>query len=116
LKYTIYSSFNQLIINKYFEIYRNFRKKQKAPSLLLDLADLSRLIEDHLFIYRGHKGKYVIYKREGIPKEEEKVLGEISANSKGSGCRKSSIYRFSICEIPLCKDSTCFDRFHSPEW
>jgi Transposase IS4 len=116
LKYTIHSSFNQSIINKCFEISRSSRKKRRASSSLLDLADLSRPIEDHSLIYRSHKGECVVCKRESIPRKKRKVLGEISANSKGSGCRKSSIYGCSICEIPLCKDSTCFDRFHSPEW
>jgi hypothetical protein len=73
----MHSSFNQSIINKYFEISRNSGEKKKASSLLFDLADLSRPIEDHSFIYRGHKGEYVVCKQESIPRKKRKVLGEI---------------------------------------
>ena len=51
----------------------------------------------------------------GVKKRQ--VLGELSPNQVtnlvGKGCRKSTMFGCRVCDYPLCKDSTCFDRFHS---
>jgi hypothetical protein len=91
LKYTIHSSFNQLIINKCFEISRSSREKRRASSSLLDLADLSRPMrpmEDHLLIYRSHKGKCIICKRESIPRKKKRFWGRSQLTVKALGTGK----------------------------
>ena len=117
-KFTDQTVFRTAIMTECFKLGRETHTKRKRTAI----AVLSNRDSEatHTLQRREHKQECVVCKKEGIPRQKRQALGEISANqqlnSVKEGCRKSTEFGCNVCDTPLCKDSTCWSRFHSIEW
>jgi hypothetical protein len=119
-KFTDQEKFRTAIIAGCFALGQNCRSKRKSVAIASIEPDLHSPLDSHSIVRRAYKQECVVCKREGIPKEKrQRVLRELStnirSNSVAKGCRKTTNFGCNICDIPLCKDSTCFNRFHYKE-
>jgi hypothetical protein len=117
-KWTDQEKFRTAIIEECFALGRKTRLKRKRSSLIAASPALETPLDAHHLQRMEYSQECVVCKKEGIPREvkQRRVLREVSANKRGSGCRKSTRFGCDICNTPLCKDSTCWARFHSEEW
>jgi hypothetical protein len=68
-------------------------------------------IEVYKLVPRGKRGNYAVCKR-GVKRV---VLGELNSNKRGCEYRKRTVYGCRECDIPLCKEGPCFNKFHALE-
>ncbi|PVH71386.1 hypothetical protein DL98DRAFT_540089 [Cadophora sp. DSE1049] len=120
-KWTDQTKFRTEIVTNCFRVTLQHNKKRKRVSTSTVTPVLDVPIRDHTIERLQRPRDCVVCKKEGLSKKVRRsVLGELSvnmpANFRGSGCRKSSIFGCKQCQVALCKESTCFTRFHSPEW
>ena len=119
-KYVDQEKFRTAIIAERFRLGRQCRTKRKRSSSFTVFPDLDTPVESHSLTRRDYLQDCVVYKKEGIPRaQKRRVLRKLSTNvqpnQRGTGYRKSSRFGCDIYDTPLCKDSTCFYRFHNEE-
>jgi hypothetical protein len=102
-----------------FAFAKENRRKRKSTqiSTVEELEEASQEGEHTLQRFKN-KRDCVVCLKEGVSRKvQRRVLEELSVNVppnlKGSGCRKASIFGCKVCKVTLCKDSTCFARYHS---
>jgi hypothetical protein len=117
-KWTDQEKFRIAILEACFTLGKQARLKRKRSSISTTIPVLDTPLEAHSIIRREYPQNYVVCKKEGTSKgvSKRQALGEISANQLpnlvGKGCRKTTRFGYGVCNTPLCKDSTCFARFH----
>ena len=115
-KFTDHKAFRQAIIDRCFEIGRSGRQKKRkrsSPTYAPQTPSVTVPIAKHRLVSRERKGRgdCAVCKR-GV---KRRVLGELDGNKRGCEYRKSTTYGCKECDVPLCKEGTCFDTFHSLE-
>ena len=106
--------FRTALIAQCFTIEKT-RKRKKVPSTAvlpnIDTEALHNLtrreIQQDCVVCKGD------IKKELHTEKQRRVLGEISVNAKRNRQRKCTVFGCDICDTPLCKESTCWERFHS---
>lgn len=119
-KWTDQEEFRTAIFRECLRVGRESRTKRKRSASTSMSPILGLPTKEHTLERRAYAQDCVVCKKEGVSRAvKRRVLGELSTNvlpnTTGSGCRKSSRFGCKICNIPLCKDSTCFARYHSLE-
>ena len=118
-KFTDQTAFRTAIMRECFAIGQQTHTKRKRYATIPVLPN--REIEAiHSIERREFKQECVVCKKEGILRQKRRILGEISANQKSisvkKGCRKTTSFGCDVCDVPLCKENGCLQRFHSIEW
>ena len=109
--------FRTAIIKECFTIARQSHIKRKRTAI----ADVPNkdIEKEHSLKRREIRQDCVVCKKEGIPTKKRRILGEISANTQSNsvqkGCRRTTAFGCEVCDVPLCKDNGCWQRFHSIE-
>lgn len=113
-KYTDHRRFHQDIIDRCFDLCKAAQRKRKRARFDSEDSPVLELpLDQHILEFRGKLQDCGVCKGGVIePKRPRTVLGEISGNKQKTKPRKRSTYGCSTCNIALCKEGQCFNKYH----
>ncbi|PVH85756.1 hypothetical protein DL98DRAFT_511305 [Cadophora sp. DSE1049] len=117
-RWTDQTEFRTELVRRCFAFTRESHRKRKRSEIFV--VNEAEGGGEHTLKRIEYSREYVIYLKEGVSRAvKRKILKELSTNIppnvKGSGCKKKSIFGCKVCIVSLCKDNTCFTRYHSTE-
>jgi hypothetical protein len=105
--------FREKLTSQLFELARAETQKQKMVVLYTNPV-LFAAPEQHVRVLRARKQdcRGCALTGQARKPEKRKALGEISANQGPRKRPRSTVYGCKACDIPLCKEGTCWDEYH----
>ncbi len=117
-KYTVHSEFRTTLATGFIQASERQFLKRKRTSIEPAIERSMIRLDDHQICRRKSLDDCRECKEIDLTvmSRKRQVLDKITSNLDGSKRGKRSIFGCDICDIPLCKDGSCWAAYHNSLW